>query len=149
MCTLRATLWRMIAWIRQLLSQRELPNLGTRGEDLAARFLKKRGYRILHRNFKLADDEADLVAIDPDRRTVVLVEVKTRTDDLTAPEESVTARKQMCLARLASRLQRRSGFADRPFRFDVVAVVLPRHALAAEAGQPVIRHHVGAFASPW
>ena len=59
---------------RQLCGARE--SLGDRGERLAARWLTRRGYRILHRKLTIGRDEADLVAVDP-HGTVVIVEVKT------------------------------------------------------------------------
>jgi putative endonuclease len=116
-------------------------SLGPRGERLAARFLKKRGYRILERNLSVRDDEADIVALDPDGRTIVVVEVKTRRDDGTAPEAAIGGRKQMHLIRLAMKLQQQPRFRDHPFRFDAVAVVIP------ERGSVVIRHTPAAFDS--
>ena len=119
--------------------------LGRRGERLAAKWLRQRGYRILERNLPVADDEADLVALDPDGTTIVIVEVKTRAEELPSPEASITRTKQFRMARLASRLQRKNGYQDRPFRFDAIAIVWP----AASGGEPVLRHHSGAFESPW
>lgn len=120
-------------------------SLGARGERLAAGFLKKNGYRIVEMNLKLGDDEADVIAVDPDGRTVVIVEVKTRADDGQAPEWSIHQNKQYHLARLASRLAKRKEYRDRPFRFDAIAVMVD----ANSESEPVIRHHCGAFASPW
>jgi len=125
-----------------LISGRTQP-VGRRGERLAAKWLAQRKYRILERNLPLVDDEADLVALDPDGRTIVIVEVKTRISDQIPPELAVTRTKQFRMTRLAARLQRRSRFKDKPFRFDAIAVVLP------QAGEPIIRHHPGAFESRW
>ena len=117
--------------------------LGHAGERIAARWLRRRGFRVLGRNVRIDHDEADLVVEDPDGRTVVIVEVKTRSSALHAPEVRVDARKQYRLARLASKLHGRRAFADRPFRFDVVAIVwLPD-------GAPDVRHVPGAFEAPW
>jgi len=139
----------MLQWINKFLKHKSGPQrLGAHGEDLAAQYLMKQGYRILDRNLKLVDDEADLVAIDPDGRTVVIVEVKTRHDDLIAPEWSVHQSKQAHMARLASRLQRRALYRDRPFRFDAIAVIVPKEQ-DKPVPDPVIRHHVAAFESPW
>ena len=63
-------------------------SLGERGERLAARWLARRGYRILHRNLKIGRDEADLVAVDPGGRTPVSGEVKTRAS-VTPPSTHV------------------------------------------------------------
>jgi putative endonuclease len=66
--------------------------LGSKGEDLAVRFLEKKGYRILSRNFRTPVGEIDVIA--EDRNTLVFIEVKTRTDDSFGhPFEAVTFRK--------------------------------------------------------
>jgi putative endonuclease len=54
--------------------------LGGRGEDMAVRFLKGKGYRIIGRNFRCPAGEIDIIARDGG--TLVFVEVKTRTDSL-------------------------------------------------------------------
>jgi putative endonuclease len=122
---------------------RSKPSLGSRGEQLAQRMLVASGYRILERNLFVNDDEADLVALDPDGHTIVIVEVKTRSDDTLPPELGFSRAKQQRLTRLASRLQRRPAYRDRPIRFDAVAIVLPK------SGEPLIRHHPGAFEAAW
>ena len=48
------------------------------GEDLAAEFLIKKGYKILERNFEASQGEIDIIA--KDNKELVFVEVKTRTD---------------------------------------------------------------------
>ena len=113
-------------------------SLGARGERIAARTLKRGGYRILARNFTCPAGELDLIALDGD--TVVFVEVKTRTSDQSAdPEANVHYHKKRQLARTAKYYLAMTGAADRPCRFDVVAVVLaPRH-------KPVIEHFIDAF----
>jgi putative endonuclease len=132
-------------WKRLLGRNRSHEPTGRAGENLAARFLKKSGYRILHRNLIVVDDEADIVAVDPDGRTVVIIEVKSRLagNDQTLPEERVGPMKQGHLTRMALRLQKQRRFRDSPFRFDVIAVEFP------SAGVPVIRHLVNAFDSAW
>ena len=117
--------------------------LGHRGERLAERYLRRNGYRILHRNLCIADDEADLVALDPEGTTTVIVEVKTRSTDEPAPEAAINNKKQFRLARLAARLVKRRQFQDRPIRFDVIGIVWP------DQGKPQVRHSVGAFESPF
>lgn len=116
---------------------------GERGEAVAARWLKRRGYTIVQRNRRVVDDEADIVAVTPDNRMLVIVEVKTRCRADALPELAVNGTKQGRLARLAARLSRDRRLGNRPIRFDVVAVIWP-------VGQPpVVRHHPGAFDSPW
>jgi putative endonuclease len=116
--------------------------LGRRGERLAARHLRRKGYRIVRRNLRIRKDEADLVAIAPDGRTVVIVEVKTQTGTHHDPELKVNRAKQYHLARLAANLLRMKRFEGRPIRFDVVAIHWPADA------DPRVRHYVAAFQSP-
>ena len=51
--------------------------LGRLGEDLAADYLEKNGYRIVRRNVRLSKNELDIIAEDNDY--LVFVEVKTRS----------------------------------------------------------------------
>ena len=51
--------------------------LGKEGERIAEEYLKKKGYRLVERNYRCAAGELDLIVLD--RRVVVFVEVKTRT----------------------------------------------------------------------
>lgn len=118
-------------------------DLGRRGERAAARHLRRHGYRVLGRNVRLASGEIDLVALAPDRRTIVVVEVKTRMADASIPaEESVTVAKRRKLLDLTERLIARNGWADRPVRIDVVAVTW------AGGGRPSIRHFEDAVGAP-
>ena len=120
---------------------------GAYAEKLAAAFLKKQKYRILARNFRNAQGEIDLVAQAPDGRTIVIVEVKGSEPGTKAggprPEVRVNLQKQKQLAALAMQMVRRHRLQDRPVRFDVIGVDL------VEQGEPIIRHHVGAFESKW
>jgi putative endonuclease len=115
--------------------------LGARGERLAARHLRRAGYRILARNLRNRFGEVDLLALDPDGRTIVIVEVKAGSDGAVEPEVHLTRDKQRRLVALAAQVARRYRLTDRPFRFDLVAVDIPHD------GKPVIRHHVAAFES--
>ena len=115
---------------------------GQRGERLAAKHLKKQGYRLLARNVRNTQGELDLIALAPDDRTIVSVEVKAGAANPNYPSElHVTPAKQRRIVALTAQLARRHQLTQRPFRFDVIAVEFPA------AGKPVIRHHVGAFAS--
>ena len=99
--------------------QRSHLELGAEGEARAARFLARRGYRILARNVRAGGVEIDLVAARGP--LLAFVEVKTRrTRDFGAPEEAVDARKQARLVRgAAAWLQGRRARA-RHVRFDVI-----------------------------
>jgi hypothetical protein len=66
-------------------------DLGAQGEQLAAGHLVRQGYRLLARNHRTPLGELDVIAQDGPE--VVFVEVKTRLDDESLPEESVNPRK--------------------------------------------------------
>lgn len=111
--------------ISRLLRRREPRNLGRAGERAAARWLSKRGYRVLARNMHVGVGEADIVCEAPDRRTIVIVEVKTRrtrASDGFAPEVAVGAAKSRKLVQVAQSLIKQRGWTDRPVRIDVAAV---------------------------
>ena len=106
---------------------------GRRGEDLAHRFLRARGFVIVARNYRLAagDAEADLIARDGD--DLVIVEVKTREDAAGGPpERAIGEEKRRHLLRVGRAYARRSGTPWEQVRFDVVTVLLTK---------PVQIHH--------
>jgi putative endonuclease len=99
-------------------------DLGAQGEQLAAGHLVRQGYRLLARNHRTPLGELDVIAQDGPE--VVFVEVKTRLDDESLPEESVNPRKVGRLARLAEAYLVSEGRDESMWRIDVVAVVLDR-----------------------
>ncbi|WP_227980835.1 YraN family protein [Nocardia spumae] len=112
--------------------------LGAHGEDLAARFLRGAGIRIVERNWRCRYGELDLIV--EESGTTAFVEVKTRSGvGFGTPAESVTFAKQQRIRRLALLwLTEQSGPWLR-IRFDVVSVlVLPGR-------QPRIEHIRAAF----
>ena len=118
--------------------------LGRRGEDEAARHLKSLGYRILGRRERVLRGDIDIVALDG--RTVVFVEVRSRSDtEHGHPAETVGPAKQRLIAELAAVYIRRHRLEDQSVRIDVVAVTFP----AGPDGQPVVEHYQNAFDSPW
>jgi len=135
-------------WLQRLLRPRWAPAdpLGRQGEDVAARHLRAKGYRLLGRNLRLSFGEVDILAEDPDGSTLVLVEVKSRRVDPSrrAPpaEAAITALKARKLVALASALRRLNRWQDRPMRIDVIAVDL------GADGAPTVRHHADAVRAP-
>lgn len=97
--------------------------LGRRGERLAARFLRRKGYRILNRNWRCLAGEIDLVCADGDE--LVFVEVKSRTaDDFLPPEAGVSSQKRRKLERLALYYIATRGLEGIDWRVDAVSVTL-------------------------
>ena len=118
-------------------SSRPRTNLGARGEALAADYLIQNGYHIVVTNFKVpvgrnskgvsVTGEIDIIALDGE--TLCFVEVKTRrSDEFTPIITSVNLRKQRQIIRTAKVYRRIFGVRDIPYRYDVVTVLMPKHA---------------------
>jgi putative endonuclease len=99
----------------------ERQRLGTDGERAAEKYLRRQRYTILLRNYRCRAGEVDLIALD--RRTVVFVEVKTRTQvGFGSPLEAVDPRKQRQIRRAAQYYLSENRLHNRDARFDVVGV---------------------------
>ena len=119
----------------------EKKELWKKGEDLAHRFLKKNGYRIIQRNYVCKMGEVDIIARDKD--TLVFVEVKTRTSAAYGPPElAVTVAKQRQLSKAALNFLAAKKLEDAKARFDVVAILM-------EAAGPKIELIKDAFDLNW
>jgi putative endonuclease len=131
----------MPAWLDQILYRfgRKPPRdaLGDRGENMAAKYLRMQGMKIIVRNFRTDVGEIDIIAREG--KTLVFVEVKTRVDDDPTPEQQVNAVKQHQITKAARTYLARYGIPQPPARFDVVAIVWP------PGRQPQIRHTPAAF----
>jgi len=94
------------------------------GEDQACRFLKKKGCRILERNYRTPQGEIDIIARTKD--TLIFVEVKTRCSDRYAqPWEAVGFKKRKSLRTAAKiYLRERPPEKDMEVRFDIISIVL-------------------------
>ena len=111
--------------------------LGKEGERIAEQYLKKKGYKLVERNYRCAAGEVDLIVLD--RRVIVFVEVKTRTGHgFGTPLEAVQPRKQRKMMRAAQFFLSQKKLHQRDARFDVVGISWPGH-------EPVIEHVENAF----
>lgn len=110
--------------------------LGSKGEDIAAKFLKDKGCRIISRNFKTPIGEIDIIA--EDKGALVFVEVKTRSDaSFGYPFEAVTRRKRekikkvaLCYLKNCKKLM--------PARFDILSIEM-------DGDNAKIEHIIDAF----
>lgn len=94
---------------------------GKSSEELAARYLKKRKYKILAQNYRTRFGEVDIVARH--KRTIVFVEVKSRkTNRFGHPKGAVTRQKQKKMTRVALHYLKQTGQNDAKARFDVVSI---------------------------
>lgn len=99
--------------------------LGKYGEELASVYLKKVGYKIIERNFRIRGGEIDIIALEG--KTLVYVEVKTRTTkQFGEPEEAVTWWKLKFLERAAKFYRNNHSNLKLPEleRIDVLAIDL-------------------------
>jgi len=100
---------------------------GRYGEELAAQYLTRHGYRIIQQNFRATCGEVDIVA--QDKNTLVFVEVKTRTGTgFGSPSEAVTHRKRQQISKTALVYLSQQRLLNEPARFDVVAILLRKDA---------------------
>jgi putative endonuclease len=96
--------------------------LGREGEQAAVSYLEGCGFRILDRNWRCADGEIDIVAVD--RRTFVVCEVKTRTGTrYGTPLDAVGRVKRMRLRKLAALWLAAHGVRFDQIRIDVVGLL--------------------------
>jgi putative endonuclease len=123
------------------LKRQHRSSTGARGEQAAADFLKQNKYKVIARNLRNRFGEVDLVALTPDGRAVVIVEVKTAERPDAMPELRVNKTKQHKLTALAAQIARRYRLQNKPIRFDVIAINLPPDA------DPIVRHYPAAFES--
>lgn len=97
-------------------------SMGIAGENAVADYLKKQGYIIKERNFRIGrSGEIDIIARDG--MYTCFIEVKTRTGlKYGMPSEAVTRDRQRSMARLACVYLQRHGLYTSDVRFDVVEV---------------------------
>ena len=97
--------------------------VGLLGEDIAVDYLKKKGYKIIERNFRKKYEEIDIVALSDS--TLVFVEVKTRTSNsYGSPFEGISKFKVQHLVRLAQFYKMTHKNLPEDMRIDAVGVQL-------------------------
>ncbi|HEY7307410.1 MAG TPA: YraN family protein [Bryobacteraceae bacterium] len=113
--------------------------LGRRGEDLAHRYLQRKGFTVVARNYKPgADSEIDIVARQGD--LVVFVEVKSRTSaEFGSPDRAIDQEKQKHIVRAARAYVNRAALEWNQVRFDTISVLFTH--------PPSIFHQQDAFFS--
>lgn len=114
--------------------------LGARGEEAAVRFLLRRGYLILERNWTCFAGEADIIALRED--TLAFIEVKTRRGARKGfPAEAVNAAKREKYERIALAYVQDHFLGEAVVRFDVISIVV------LSGDRAFIRHHIGAYSA--
>ena len=108
--------------------------LGQWGEEVAADYLRRKGYTIVERDWKSGHRDLDIVAWDEDSQTLVFVEVKTRRNRMfTDPEQAVNYQKMHHLRQAANHYVK-CRCVNNDIRFDVITVV------GTPATEPEIEH---------
>ncbi|WP_145353858.1 YraN family protein [Roseimaritima multifibrata] len=114
--------------------------LGRRGEQVAARYLRRKKYTVIAESERDRAGEIDLIALQ--HRQIVFVEVKTLASTRPGhPADRVDQTKQARLTRAALRFLKRHQLLEHPARFDVIAVWWP-------TGEPEplkLQHYENAF----
>lgn len=98
--------------------------LGRWGEDVAARYMEEQGWYVRHRDWHDGHKDLDLVCVDADDTTIVVVEVKTRrTAEYGRPAEAVDLEKRRNMIRCADHYVRAFKKENRNLRFDIISIV--------------------------
>lgn len=96
---------------------------GKKGEEIASNFLKKQGYKIIDRNFRIRNGEIDIIAID--KNILVFVEVKTRKSaEFGTPLEAITRWKLKSLINTSQYYKMIHPELPDALRIDAVSVML-------------------------
>lgn len=96
-------------------------DLGKWGEDLAADYLRDKGYVIIDRDWKSGHHDLDIVAKEDE--TLVIVEVKTRRNRLFGnPEEAIDYKKRQSLQSAINHYVK-SHHIGNSVRFDIISIV--------------------------
>ena len=114
-------------------------DLGNLAEELAATFLKEKGYKILVKNYRYQKGEIDIIA--EFNNEIIIIEVKARGSDIfMEPQEAVTKKKIKSLVMVADYFMKDRDLKQ-DVRFDIIAV------LPDEKGRLQITHLEDAFQS--
>lgn len=98
--------------------------LGKWGEEKAAEYLRSKGYIIRDRDWQYKHCDLDIVAIDEDVKTIVFVEVKTRSTDIFGrPEEAITLKKIDNVMKTANAYIRFYKLQNLEIRFDSISII--------------------------
>ena len=117
---------------------------GRRGEDLAHRFLRRQGFKIVARNFRARSGRVEIDLIGWDKDVLCFIEVKTRTTHDVKPAEAAVDREKRRALRKVVRdyLQALPGkkFPQPPaWRFDVLTVYYEKVSAAVNQDEIHVR----------
>ena len=103
---------------------------GKQGELIAQRYLEDNGYNVLETNWRFHHYELDIIATDG--KELVIIEVKTRSDNyLIEPELAVDKRKIRRIVAASDAYARKKNI-DMPIRFDIICLIKKGAFLSVE-----------------
>jgi len=98
--------------------------IGKRGEKVARSYLRKAGWRFISKNVRFGNDELDILAMTPDERTLVIVEVRSTALKHKKPERTVGRVKRMAMLRIAKQLRGHARRNSCSLRVDLITVCI-------------------------
>ncbi len=96
-------------------------SIGALGEEAAALAIKKKGYKIIERNYRTKMGEIDLIAKDGEYTCFVEVRLR-KTNDYGSPADTIGQEKQRKIIKTATIYAIENNIYDTPIRFDVVLI---------------------------
>ena len=94
---------------------------GRQGESVAKQYLEENGYKVVETNWRFHRFELDIIATDD--KELIIIEVKTRSDNyLIAPELAVDKKKIRRIVTAADAYARKK-YIDMPVRFDIICLI--------------------------
>jgi len=115
-------------------------SFGAEGENIARKYLKKKGLKFLCKNYVFHKKEIDLIFLDKEKKTIIFVEVKSRHNlKYGLPEESIHIfkRKNIMFAVKGFMLSH-PQYKDYDVRLDTISILI-------ENGETKINHLENSF----
>jgi len=113
--------------------------IGNEGEKLAEKYLKRKGYKIIQKNYRCKLGEIDIIA--EQNKVIVFVEVRTKqSEKLGLPQYSINTAKKGQISKAALWYIKEKKIVNQTCRFDVIAITYP-----SNSQEPHIEHIENAF----
>ena len=97
--------------------------LGEKGEKLAEKFLRRKGFRVRARGYRCRWGEIDLIAQHKD--SIVFIEVRTQSSDrFGSAYDALTSAKKLHVRRAAKHYLQKYRLTDKPYRYDFIQIVI-------------------------
>ena len=101
--------------------ERTAVSIGCEGEEIAVKKIKKKGYKIIERNYRTRLGEIDIIARDGEYTCFVEVRMR-KNNDFGSPADTIDERKQQKIIKAAKKYALEKKLYDTPMRFDAVLV---------------------------